>query len=228
MCKREMTLGEEIIRLASNGVDISTVERMYKKYMEMIDGKESEEMIEVTQSPKCALTYANVGDAISIRLNGLGDFQATVHEVDDKKIMFIFDDYVITRSMNIVDTNDGGYAESDLHEWLNTKFVDLLPWSVKEKLVKVTIPTVGDMFDEYDEFKKSLFKADLGKQLPLMSLTRNRAAYYRNRSCKGWLMNDTKQEYSTDRFAVVNELGDLTHEVASISCGVRPVLWLTK
>lgn len=31
MYKREMTLGEEIINLTKNGVDVTTVERMYKK-----------------------------------------------------------------------------------------------------------------------------------------------------------------------------------------------------
>ena len=33
MCTREMTLGEEIINLAGKGIDIPTVERMYRKYI---------------------------------------------------------------------------------------------------------------------------------------------------------------------------------------------------
>lgn len=35
MCKREMTLGEEIIGLSAMGIDIPTVERMYRKYIEI-------------------------------------------------------------------------------------------------------------------------------------------------------------------------------------------------
>lgn len=35
MCKREMTLGEEIIGLSARGIDIPTVERMYRKYVEI-------------------------------------------------------------------------------------------------------------------------------------------------------------------------------------------------
>jgi hypothetical protein len=35
MCKREMTLGEEIIGLSTRGIDTPTVERMYRKYIEM-------------------------------------------------------------------------------------------------------------------------------------------------------------------------------------------------
>ena len=32
MCTREMTLGEEIINLTKRGIDVPTVERMYRKY----------------------------------------------------------------------------------------------------------------------------------------------------------------------------------------------------
>ena len=35
MCTREMTLGEEIISLTEKGVDIPTVERMYRKYINL-------------------------------------------------------------------------------------------------------------------------------------------------------------------------------------------------
>lgn len=43
MCKREMTLGEEIIGLSARGIDIPTVERMYRKYIEITAEKESKE-----------------------------------------------------------------------------------------------------------------------------------------------------------------------------------------
>ena len=33
MCTREMTLGEEIINLVGKGIDVPTVERMYRKYI---------------------------------------------------------------------------------------------------------------------------------------------------------------------------------------------------
>ena len=41
MCVREMTLGEEIISLAGKGVDIPTVERMYRKYINLSANKEA-------------------------------------------------------------------------------------------------------------------------------------------------------------------------------------------
>lgn len=40
MCVREMTLGEEIISLAGKGVDIPTVERMYRKYINPDSGRD--------------------------------------------------------------------------------------------------------------------------------------------------------------------------------------------
>jgi hypothetical protein len=46
MCNREMTLGEEIIGLATRGIDTPTVERIYKKYIEMAADKESKEAME--------------------------------------------------------------------------------------------------------------------------------------------------------------------------------------
>lgn len=43
MRKREMTLGEEIIELATKGIDTPTIERMYRKYIEITSEKESKE-----------------------------------------------------------------------------------------------------------------------------------------------------------------------------------------
>ena len=41
MCTREMTLGEEIINLVGNGIDVPTVERMYRKYINLSANEES-------------------------------------------------------------------------------------------------------------------------------------------------------------------------------------------
>ena len=42
MCTREMTLGEEIINLTKKGVDVPTVERMYRKYIDLDEKRKSE------------------------------------------------------------------------------------------------------------------------------------------------------------------------------------------
>lgn len=243
MCKREMTLGEEIIGLAIRGIDTPTVERMYRKYIEMTADKESKEATEAYcindelaikefvkfgVPAKSDLKDAEVGDKTIIKLDGLGEFTATVHKVTDDKVMLIFDDYVIKRPMNESSTNNGGFEASNLNKWLHTEFVKVLPYSIRVRLTDVTIPTVGEMFDWDDEWDRNHFEADNDKQLPLMKQRRNRVAYYDNECEFGWLRNATKKEFSSAIFAFVNGLGDTSYSLASNSFGVRPEIWLVK
>lgn len=245
MCVREMTLGEEIINLTNKGVDISTVERMHRKYIEMIADKESKEAMEayciddafsikefvnaILGAPaKSNLKDAKVGDNITIKLDKLGKFTATVHKVTDDKIMLIFDDYVTKKPMNEIDTNTGGFEESDLNKWLQTEFVRMLPYSIGVKLVDVTIPSVGEMFGWDDEWNKNHFEKDNDEQLPLMKQRRNRVAYFNNESEYGWLKNATKKDFSAASFAIVGDIGSTYCNDASVSYAVRPVLWLVK
>lgn len=245
MCKREMTLGEEIIGLSTRGIDTPTVERMYRKYIEMTADKESKEDMRAYcindelaikefvnalfgAPAKSDLEDVEVGDKTTIKLNGLGEFTATVHKVTDDKVMLIFDDYVAERTMNESDTNKGGFEDSDLNKWLHTEFVKALPYSIRERLADVTIPTVGEMFGWDDEWDRNHFEADNDKQLPLMKQRRNRVAYYNNECECGWLRNATKKEFSSALFAYVYYHGSTYCYAASYSLGVRPEIWLVK
>lgn len=245
MCKREMTLGEEIIGLSTRGIDTPTVERMYRKYIEMAADKESKEVMraycindalaikELVNAlfgapAKSDLEDAEVGDKTTIKLSGLGEFTATVHKVTDDKVMLIFDDYVAERPMNESGTNKGGFEDSNLNKWLHTEFVKALPYSIRARLADVTIPTVGEMFGWDDEWDRNHFEADNDKQLPLMKQRRNRVAYYNNECECGWLRNATKKEFSSVSFANVNSDGNTHCYGASVSYGVRPEIWLVK
>lgn len=232
MCKREMTLGEEIIGLSTRGIDTPTVERMYRKYIEMTADKElaiKEFINSLFGVPaKSDLKDAEVGDKTTIKLDGLGEFAATVHKVTDDKVMLIFDDYVAERPMNESDTNKGGFEYSDLNEWLHTEFVKAIPYSIRARLTDVTIPTVGEMFGWDDEWNRNYFEADNDKQLPLMKQRRNRVAYYNNECECGWLRNATKKEFSAACFAGVVYVGGAGCGRASGSGGVRPEIWLVK
>lgn len=238
MCKREMTLGEEIIGLSTRGIDTPTVERMYRKYIEMAADKESKEAMRAYcindelaifgVPAKSNLKDAEVEDKTTIKLDGLGEFAATVHKVTDDKVMLIFDDYVAKRPMNESGTNKGGFEDSDLNKWLHTEFVKALPYSIRARLTDVTIPTVGEMFGWDDEWDRNHFEADNDKQLPLMKQKRNRVAYYNNECECGWLRNATKKEFSSARFASVGYSGDSGYYGASYSAGVRPEIWLVK
>lgn len=246
MCKREMTLGEEIIGLSTRGIDTPTVERMYRKYIEMAADKESkeamraycinDELLEIEElinaifgvPAKSDLKDAEVGDKTTIKLDGLGEFAATVHKVTDDKVMLIFDNYVAKRPMNESGTNKGGFEDSDLNKWLHTEFVKALPYSIRARLTDVTIPTVGEMFGWDDEWDRNHFEADNDKQLPLMKQRRNRVAYYNNECEFGWLRNATKKEFSSANFANVSYGGVTNFCNASLSNGVRPEIWLVK
>ena len=214
MCKRKMTLGEEIIGLATKGIDTPTVERMYRKYIEMATDKVSKD--------------AEVGDKTTIKLDRLGTFTATVHKVTDDKIMFIFDDYVTKRPMNESGINNGGFEASDLNKWLHTEFIKALHYSIRVRLTDVTIPTVGEMFGWDDEWDRNHFETDNDKRLPLMKQRRHRIAYYNNESEFGWLRNATKKEFSLTSFAYVDGCGRSIYDYASNSFGVRPEIWLVK
>ena len=169
-----------------------------------------------------------LGDKTIIKLDGLGEFTATVHKVTDDKVMLIFDDYVVKRPMNESSTNNGWFEASNLNKWLYTEFVKASPYSIRVRLTDVTIPTVGEMFGWDDEWDRNHFEADNDKQLPLMKQRRNRVAYYDNECEFGWLRNATKKEFSSAGFAVVNLNGLTNFYVASDSCGVRPEIWLVK
>jgi len=245
MCKREMTLGEEIIGLSTRGIDTPTVERMYRKYIEMTADKESKEVMRAYcindelaikefvnalfgVPAKSDLKDAEVGDNTLIKLDGLGEFTATVHKVTDDKVMLIFDDYVVKRPMNESSTNNGGFEASNLNKWLYTEFVKALPYSIRVRLTDVTIPTVGEMFGWDDEWDRNHFEADNNKQLPLMKQRRNRVAYYDNGCEFGWLRNAIKKEFSSAHFAIVSHSGYASGSYASNSLGVRPEIWLVK
>lgn len=233
-----MTLGEEIIGLSTRGIDTPTVERMYRKYIEMAADKESKEAMRAYcindelaifgVPAKSNLKDAEVEDKTTIKLDGLGEFAATVHKVTDDKVMLIFDDYVAKRPMNESGTNKGGFEDSDLNKWLHTEFVKALPYSIRARLTDVTIPTVGEMFGWDDEWDRNHFEADNDKQLPLMKQKRNRVAYYNNECECGWLRNATKKEFSSAVFARVNGGGNAYCYDASYSLGVRPEIWLVK
>ena len=123
MCTREMTLGEEIISLTGKGVDIPTVERMYRKYIAIISDadtkKVTEELYHVDVNalfPTIEAIFGKVysilpddisiSDQIEIPLGDLGTFTATVQMVKDDKVLFLFDDYIVKRPMNENGSNE--------------------------------------------------------------------------------------------------------------------------
>ena len=241
MCTREMTLGEEIINLAGKGIDIPTVERMYRKYIDLDEKGKSVSYCRADVEATLNLfrdTVHNlysilpadvkVGDKMMVPLGKLGNFTATVQKVTNDKVLFIFDDYVAKRPMNEDDGNVGGYSQSDLKKWIDTELYNMFPAVLKQRMTGLSIPTLGEICGWDDEWDRNHIEADGDEQLPLMKQRRNRVAYYQNDCEWGWLRNATKRKFSSADFAVVGDRGDAVCNAASNSNGVRPEFWLVR
>ena len=215
MCEREMTLGEEIINLTANGIDASTVERMYRKYITSISN-------EIVKEP------AIVGTQIEVLLGKLGNFTATVQKITNDKVLFIFDDYIIKRPMNEDGNNSGGYDKSDLKKWIDTELYNMFPTVLKLRMTDLSIPTLGEICGWDDEWAQNHIEVDGNEQLSLMKHRQNRIAYYNNGYEWGWLRNATQKQFSSNYFAVMDHHGNAGFNGASNSWGVRPEFWLWK
>ena len=240
MCEREITLGEEIINLAGKGIDIQTVERMYRKYIDLAEKRKSDDAYAIDLEPifgtghtvryHYSILPANikVGDQIEIPLGNLGTFTATAQAITEDKVLFLFDNYVAKRPMNENGSNDGGYDESDLKKWIDTELYEMFPKAFRKRMSGLTIPTVGEICGWGNEWDRTHFEHDDYAQLPLMKQRRNRVSYYNNECECDWLRNAIKEEFSSDSFACVIRYGNLKYGDASNSRGVRPEFWLEK
>lgn len=244
MCTREMTLGEEIISLTEKGVDIPTVERMYRKYINLSANKEATKACEEyckADAEIIAEIFSTlfgtssilpndiaVGDQIEIPLGDLGTFTATVQMVKGDRVLFLFDDYIAKRPMNENGSNEGGYEKSDLKKWIENDLFKMFPEVLRNHMTGLTIPTLGEICGWGDNWDKEHIEPDDDEQLPLMKQRRNRVAYYNNDCACGWLRNATKKEFSSAAFAFVNDVGRTGCYGASGSYGVRPEFWLVR
>lgn len=245
MCVRETTLGEEIISLTEKGVDIPTVERMYRKYIAITSEADTKKMAEEYCRNDVNALFSvfesvfgkdnsvlpadiKVGDQIVIPLGDLGTFTATAQKVTDGKVLFIFDDYITERPMNKNDSNEGGYEKSDLRKWIENDLFKMFPKALRDHIFGLSIPTLGEICEWDDKWDREHFEADDDEQLPLMKQRRNRVAYYDNECECSWLRNAMKKEFSSARFAAVSAYGSAVCACASSSLGVRPEFWLVR
>ena len=186
------------------------------------------ENIKVLRKQETETKEILLGDQILISLNGLGDFTATAHKTTDKGVLFIFDDYVVSKSMNEKNTNEGGFEESDLKKWIDSVLLEAFPAELKDRIADLSIPTVGELFGHDDEWDNEHFESDDDEQLPLMKERRNRVAYLKNEWEWGWLRNATKKKVSSASFADVTGHGGAGFCDATASYGVRPEFWLVR
>lgn len=168
-----------------------------------------------------------VGDQIVIPLAEFGEFTATAQKINDKGVLFIFDDCVAEQQMNNDWTNKGGYAKSHMKKWIDTVLLNAFPEELQGRIKDLALPTYGMMFGHDDWYERAI-EPDNDEQLPLMAKRKNRIADFNDDYEWYWLQNATKKDYSAAHFASVNADGSTDYYYASYSCGVRPVFWLVK
>ena len=164
------------------------------------------------------------GDKVGIELKGLGTFNATVVEAASCRVRIMFDDYVAEHSMNEIDTNKGGFEASDLKKWLNTELFEAFPQDFKERMVELTIPSLGDLSGWRNIKDTTGIETDDDNPIPLMNSTRNLLAFYKNQFEIGWLRNAIT--IGSTSFASIDPTTSIMVAPASIELGVRPVFWI--
>lgn len=217
-----------------NGEDFRKVFNDFWKFVDeyVEKGKEVELKMKVLRKIQMKIgnpvAECHVGDQITVKLPGQ-KMTATCHKVTGQGALFVFDDCITRHQMNDTDTNEGGYAESDLCEWLNSELFEMFPDKLKRKMQKfsdgsmVRLLTYGEVFGSEDI--PSWVTPDGNEQLPLMKDRRNRIAFIEGEWCWYWLQNPCSDDASN--FADVNAHGHADYGSASDSCGVRPAFLIT-
>ncbi|MBP3239357.1 MAG: hypothetical protein J6M92_02290 [Oribacterium sp.] len=182
--------------------------------------------MEITRKIKLNKDFSEliVGDQFEIEALGKR-FTATCHDIRDGEALIVFDEYVIDLPMNENGKNIGGFEESDLKDWLNSKFYSTLDAEIKGRVSgDIRILTVEEVFGRDDYYEAADYE-----QLPLMKERKNRLAFIRDKDGDetwdwGWLMNRVKD--SASDFAAVNSNGRANYTGASYSGGVRPAFYI--
>lgn len=203
-------------------------EKIFNSIADVNNKKESDE--EMIVYKKCKMLIhpkdIKVGDQIEVPLDGIGTFTATAHQITDEGILFIFDDCITRRQINSNGKNKGGFEKSELAEWMRSTLYEAFPEELKKGLQYITLPSYGQMFG-HDEWYEKAIVPDDDEQLPLMKIRKNRMCTYENDNCWYWLRNATKEDYSSDYFAFVDDVGGAAYYYSGSGLGgVRPAFLL--
>jgi hypothetical protein len=121
--------------------------------------------------------------------------------------------------MNEENTNEGGWDESDLRNYLNTKILKEFPKALLNRMKPIyeddllTLPSIEDIYGEWD-FDSWEPKEGAEPNWPLMK--------YRQYRCKGnWWVRSAGCDTAT-YFCAVNTGGDASCSIASVSDGLAP------
>ena len=199
-----------------------------KQTIEIVADDNFDNVAEPEEKPACDILHhrkcsdiseACLGDYIEIDLGSYGTFTATVHQINDKNVMVIFDDCVAQMPMQKDETVFAAdWAYTSLSKWLWGPFRSSFPSWLEKRCVEVNIPSVAQIFGS---------TAD--ERLPLMRYMRYRIAEWNGGPTIYWLRDVASiVDLRTVSFACVGAYGYAGDYDASGSGGVRPEIWIAK
>jgi len=167
-----------------------------------------------------------VGDVIKFKLNDGEKVEAMAVKPEDDGMVFVLVDCLQKEySMNLSDTNEGGYEESDLRENLKGEILDRFPTKIKDKLIAfengdyLRLPTEKEIFGE-NSFGEE--EPEAVEQFKPMEKRRNRIAFQGKNGGWEWYWLQNPMKDSASAFAGVGSGGRANYSAASASLGVRP------
>ena len=185
--------------------------------------------MKVTRKIKVETNKFKVGDIISFTLNDGEKVRARAVKKEDGGMLFCCIDCLAAKyPMNVNDSNEGGYKESDLRKVLRAEIIRKFPVNITDRMQPMEygdllrIPTEREIFgiNKYGE------KDDM-EQWPCMKKRRNRIAFQGNNGDWEWYWLQNKRRDSASYFCVVDSAGAAGALLASYSIGVRPVFLLS-
>lgn len=161
-------------------------------------------------------------------------YTATCQKVGKNGAIFMFDQYLDkARMMNLKQTNEGGYEDSDLRTFLEGFVTSSIFDEIREMMVPfkktgdlLRIPTAEEMFGP-EEAHERYETLSVKNQWPLMKDRYNRLAFRgedQDKEC-GWLQN--KDKNSNSYFAGMSCYGNKDYCNSYVTIGVRVVFRLS-
>lgn len=185
--------------------------------------------MKVTRKIKVETDKFKVGDIISFTLNDGEKVRARAVKKEDGGMLFCCIDCLSAKyPMNVNDSNEGGYKESDLRKVLRAEIIRKFPVNITDRMQPMEygdllrIPTEREIFgiNEYGE-------PDDAEQWTCMKKRRNRSASRGDNGDWEWYWLQNKRRDSASYFCRVGSLGIAIAHPASTSLGIRPVFLLS-
>lgn len=181
--------------------------------------------------------YLSVGDCITDKLKDGREFTvevAAIDPYDTNTVVLVFKNAIESHCMNNDATNEGGWRDSGMRQWLNEEFIELLP----DELQKVIKPRFisqrqGDRILESEDKLWLLSEMEIfgicgysnsdedDTQFELFKDAKNRVKTYADGTSAYW-WGRSPSYYNSYSFCFVNTNGSAYLNFASYSYGVAP------